>query len=159
MDQNDVYSWMEFVAGVVITMLMVGLGIGLFVKNKQEVSFQNAVYQSVYSARQDNARKYRGVFAVDEDQFKKDLESKDIKGWDGKVDPKFKINFLEDTGTDAQKYNTKNKDTGNPGQPIKAVQVIITAKDPDNKKEEKKRDVVTYIVSTQVHKRDDDISK
>lgn len=70
---NSIRTLAIFTLTVLITVALVLFGIQTFAKNQETTDMQNAFQTALMTNRDDNARKKRGVFAVNKDAFEKDF--------------------------------------------------------------------------------------
>lgn len=70
---NSIRTLGIFTLTVLITVALVLFGIQTFAKNQETTDMQNAFQTALMTNRDDNARKKRGVFAVNKDAFEKDF--------------------------------------------------------------------------------------
>ena len=64
------------ITGVIsFIMLMMGImfGLSVFTESHQQMAVNSAVEAAIMDSRDDNARKFRGVYAINQNVFEKDI--------------------------------------------------------------------------------------
>lgn len=146
----------EITGVIAFIMLMMGImfGLSVFTESHQQMAVNSAVEAAIMDSRDDNARKFRGVYAINQNVFEKDINpdgkyNSYIEKWRKRnyKDVHIKTFYLVDNSENGKKFTEQNKRPGS--IPIKGIKVMVLGKSPKGDKE-KTLDIATYVVSSNV---------
>lgn len=117
-----------------------------FTQQRFQGSLQAVTEESIYDARDDNARSRNKVFVLDKSVFEQDLIHSNIKSISN--NSSLKLEYMHDDSNAA-----KSLKLNDPRIPIKAVRVTVV----DNKNNHLNK-TITYIINSNSKTKDDDLS-
>lgn len=162
---NHIHSLALFVTAFIITLITTALGLAFYHNAQENLTLQNTVQQAIYANRDDNARTVRGLFALDINSFQNQVtNAKSVKELISNRNNKYgdaKIVFKYLTATKNEfpkldKYQPANTNC----KAITALKAIIAApkKQKNGTIKYVATDVTTYVISSKVTIKDNDIS-